>query len=444
MLCWLETGLGLVSKGPQNSSTSRLIVGNRLDYQSLIASHIDKLKAENRYRYFVELERKAGSHPYATWHSESGERQVTVWCSNDYLGMGQSPHAIEAMSASVKEHGTGAGGTRNISGTSSSIVALEKELSEVHGKERALVFTSGYVANEASISALLSMLDNPLVLSDSMNHASIISGIRYARTDKAIFRHNDLAHLEELLAAQPRERHKLIIFESVYSMDGDTSPIADIAALARRYNAMTYLDEVHAVGMYGAHGGGVAQRDGVADEIDIIQGTFGKAYGAMGGYIAASDAICDAIRGFGSGFIFTTAMPPALAEAALASVRHLRHSSQERDRQQEQAGKLKQMLADAGLPALPSTTHIVPVMVGDASQCSEISWTLLQDYNLYIQPINYPTVPRGTERLRITPGPLHTDEMLVELVSALREVFHRVNPPSLHHIADKKAIANFG
>ena len=415
-----------------------------MDYQTLITGHVDRLKAESRYRYFVELERTTGRHPYATWHSKEGPKEVTVWCSNDYLGMGQSEHAITAMQESVKNHGTGAGGTRNISGTSSSIVALENELAEVHGKERALVFTSGYVANEASISALLGMMEDPLVLSDSMNHASIISGIRYARTAKAIFRHNDTAHLEELLAAQPRERHKLIIFESVYSMDGDTSPIAEIAALAKKYNAMTYLDEVHAVGMYGDYGGGVAQRDGVADEIDIIQGTFGKAYGAMGGYIAASDAICDAIRGFGSGFIFTTAMPPALAEAALASVRYLRHNDEERRRQQEQAGKLKTMLAAAGIPALPSGTHIVPVMVGDASKCSQISWTLLEEYGLYIQPINYPTVPRGTERLRITPGPLHDDDMLEKLISALREVFARIDPPSLHQETDKAAIANFG
>ena len=416
--------------------------GEKIDYQSLIASHIDKLKAENRYRYFVELERKAGSHPYATWHSESGERQVTVWCSNDYLGMGQSPHAIKAMSESVKEHGTGAGGTRNISGTSSSIVALEKELSEVHGKERALVFTSGYVANEASISALLSMLDNPLVLSDSMNHASIISGIRYARTDKAIFRHNDLAHLEELLAAQPRERHKLIIFESVYSMDGDTSPIAEIAALARRYNAMTYLDEVHAVGMYGAHGGGVAQRDGVLTRLILFKAPLAK---PMVRWAATLRRVMRFVMPFEvlALALFSPPLCPLLAEAALALCATCATAAK-RDRQQEQAGKLKQMLADAGLPALPSsTTHIVPVMVGDASQCSEISWTLLQDYNLYIQPINYPTVPRGTERLRITPGPLHTDEMLAELVSALGEVFHRVNPPSLHHIADKKSHSQF-
>ena len=402
-----------------------------MDYQALFSSHVEQLKNENRYRYFVELERQVGNHPFAIWHSETGPRNVTVWCSNDYLGMGQSSHAIAAMSEAVEKHGTGAGGTRNISGTSSSIVALEKECAAVHEKERALVFTSGYVANEASISALLAMMDEPLVLSDSMNHASIISGIRYAREDKVIFRHNDVAHLEELLKAQPIERHKLIIFESVYSMDGDTSPIAEIAALAKKYNAMTYLDEVHAVGMYGAQGGGVAQREGLSDQIDIIQGTFGKAYGAMGGYIAASDVVCDAIRSHGSGFIFTTAMPPALAEAALASVRHLRHSSVERDAQQAQAAKLKQRFQEVGIPAMPSTTHIVPVMVGDASKCSQISWTLLEEHNLYIQPINYPTVPRGTERLRITPGPLHNDEMLEHLVTALAEVMTKINPPSM-------------
>ena len=402
-----------------------------MDYQALFSSHVEQLKNENRYRYFVELERQVGNHPFAIWHSETGPRNVTVWCSNDYLGMGQSSHAIAAMSEAVEKHGTGAGGTRNISGTSSSIVALEKECAAVHEKERALVFTSGYVANEASISALLAMMDEPLVLSDSMNHASIISGIRYAREDKVIFRHNDVAHLEELLKAQPLERHKLIIFESVYSMDGDTSPIAEIAALAKKYNAMTYLDEVHAVGMYGAQGGGVAQREGLSDQIDIIQGTFGKAYGAMGGYIAASDVVCDAIRSHGSGFIFTTAMPPALAEAALASVRHLRHSSVERDAQQAQAAKLKQRFKEVGIPAMPSTTHIVPVMVGDASKCSQISWTLLEEHNLYIQPINYPTVPRGTERLRITPGPLHNDEMLAHLVTALAEVMTKINPPSM-------------
>ena len=402
-----------------------------MDYQSVFETKIAQLKEENRYRYFVELERVSGAHPKAVWNTEDGTRDVVIWCSNDYLGMGQRPQNIEAMAEAAHQHGTGAGGTRNISGTSSHIVALESELAALHQKQRALVFTSGYVANEASISALIALLDSPMIFSDAMNHASIISGIRYGRAEKAIFRHNDVAHLEELLAAQPLDRHKIIIFESVYSMDGDTGRIKEICALARKYNALTYLDEVHAVGMYGAEGGGIAQRENLADEIDIIQGTLGKAYGAMGGYIAASDAIVDAIRSNGSGFIFTTAMPPALAAAALSSIRHLRHSSEERSAQQRQAQKLKDRLAEHQMPCLPSTTHIVPVMVGDAALCSQISWTLLAEYGLYIQPINYPTVPKGTERLRITPGPLHTDEMIDELVEALVTVFHQIQPPSL-------------
>lgn len=401
-----------------------------MSYQDIFDRQVDKLRSENRYRYFIELERIVGRHPYALWNHPSGAREVIIWCSNDYLGMGQSENSIEAMRTAVSDHGTGAGGTRNISGTSSSIVNLEDELAALHRKERALVFTSGYVANEASIASLISLLDDPIILSDSMNHASIISGIRYGRAEKAVFRHNDVDHLEELLAALPYERHKIIIFESVYSMDGDISPIAEIAALARKYNALTYLDEVHAVGMYGAEGGGIAQRDGLEDQIDIIQGTLGKAYGAMGGYIAASDAVCDAIRGYGSGFIFTTAMPPALAEAALASISYLRSSSDERSAQQEQASYLKKCLEERNMPALPSSSHIVPVMVGDATKCSEISWTLLQDYGLYIQPINYPTVPRGTERLRITPGPLHTKEMVDRLVDCLEAVFQDIRPPA--------------
>ena len=411
-----------------------------MDYHAILEEQVDKLKSENRYRHFVELERVTGQHPHARWHNGASYRDVIIWCSNDYLGMGQSAHAIEAMQSAVAEHGTGAGGTRNISGTSSSIVALEDELSALHKKERALVFTSGYVANEASISALIALLDNPVILSDSMNHASIISGIRYGRGDKLIFNHNCLTHLEEQLKSLPLDRQKIIIFESVYSMDGDTSPIADIITLARKYNAMTYLDEVHAVGMYGAEGGGIAQRENVEQDIDVIQGTLGKAFGAMGGYIASSDVLCDAVRGYGSGFIFTTAMPPALAEAALASIQHLRHSSEEREMQQRQAAYLKKLLAERNLPAMPSTTHIVPIMVGDASLCSEISWTLLQDYGFYIQPINYPTVPRGTERLRITPGPLHTNEMIEQLVDALEEVFALVRPPSYQGVPQQPLV----
>ncbi len=401
-----------------------------MDYQTLLKEKVGQLKDENRYRHFVELERLTGRHPYALWNHPLGAREVIIWCSNDYLGMGQSEHAIKAMRDAVSAHGTGAGGTRNISGTSASIVALEGELASLHAKERALVFTSGYVANEASISALISLLDNPIILSDSMNHASIISGIKYGRAEKIIFRHNDTAHLEELLKSLPKDRHKIIIFESVYSMDGDVSPISDIVALAKKYNAMTYLDEVHAVGMYGAEGGGIAQRDGIEHEIDIIQGTLGKAFGAMGGYIAGSDALCDAVRGYGSGFIFTTAMPPALAEGALASIRYLRSSNEERKKQQQQASYLKERLLERSLPAMNSTTHIVPVMVADAMKTSEISWTLLQDHNLYIQPINYPTVPRGTERLRITPGPLHTRQMIDNLVDCLDIVFRQVQPPA--------------
>ena len=413
-----------------------------MTYQDIFERQVNQLRSENRYRYFIELERISGRHPYALWNHPDGAREVIIWCSNDYLGMGQSESAIEAMRTAVSEHGTGAGGTRNISGTSSSIVKLEDELAALHRKERALVFTSGYVANEASIAALISLLDDPIILSDSMNHASIISGIRYGRAEKAIFRHNDVKHLEELLAALPHERHKIIIFESVYSMDGDISPIAEIAALARKYNALTYLDEVHAVGMYGAEGGGIAQRDGLEDQIDIIQGTLGKAYGAMGGYIAASDAMCDAIRGYGSGFIFTTAMPPALAEAALASITYLRGSSDERRAQQEQASYLKKCLEERNMPALPSSSHIVPVMVGDATKCSEISWTLLQDYGLYIQPINYPTVPRGTERLRITPGPLHTKQMVDRLVDCLEAVFQDIQPPAYDGVIMPAGLVN--
>ena len=413
-----------------------------MTYQDIFERQVNQLRSENRYRYFIELERISGRHPYALWNHPDGAREVIIWCSNDYLGMGQSQNAIEAMRTAVSKHGTGAGGTRNISGTSSSIVKLEDELAALHRKERALVFTSGYVANEASIAALISLLDDPIILSDSMNHASIISGIRYGRAEKAIFRHNDVKHLEELLAALPHERHKIIIFESVYSMDGDISPIAEIAALARKYNALTYLDEVHAVGMYGAEGGGIAQRDGLEDQIDIIQGTLGKAFGAMGGYIAASDAMCDAIRGYGSGFIFTTAMPPALAEAAHASITYLRGSSDERRAQQEQASYLKKCLEERNMPALPSSSHIVPVMVGDATKCSEISWTLLQDYGLYIQPINYPTVPRGTERLRITPGPLHTKQMVDRLVDCLEAVFQDIQPPAYDGVIIPAGLVN--
>jgi len=394
-----------------------------VNYREILKSKLNQLKSESRYRTFVELERQTGLHPHAVWNSPDGPKDVVIWCSNDYLGMGQNPDAVKALTNAIDTHGTGAGGTRNISGTSAAIVALEAELAELHGKERALVLTSGYVANEASISAIAGLFDDILILSDEMNHASIISGIRYARCDKVIFRHNDVAHLEELLAAQPLDRPKLIIFESVYSMDGDTSPIAEIVALAETYNALTYLDEVHAVGMYGDEGGGIAQMRGLQDRVDIIQGTLGKAYGVVGGYIAADDVICDAVRSFGSGFIFTTALPPALAHGALASVRHLRRSTNERQAQQRQATRLKTELRDAGLPLLEGDTHIIPVMVRDAAKCSRICQILLQEFSIYVQPINYPTVPVGTERLRLTPGPLHSDAMIDDLVASLLKAF---------------------
>ena len=395
-------------------------------YTARFTAQLNRLKSEDRYRHFVELERIAGRHPVARRHHHGTAHEVTVWCSNDYLGMGQHPDVIAAMQDASARYGAGAGGTRNISGTSHALVELEAELASLHGKERALTFTSGYVANEASLSALAAQLPDVLILSDAMNHASIISGIRMARVEKAIFRHNDVAHLESLLAEQPRERAKIIVFESVYSMDGDTGPIAEIAALARHYNALTYLDEVHAVGMYGSIGGGIAQMRGLQGEIDIIQGTLGKAFGAAGGYIAASDVICDTVRSHGSGFIFTTAMPPATAAAAHAAVRHLRASGSERQAQQRQATRLKQAARAAGIPILEGDTHIVPVMVGDAAATTRICRLLLDEHDIYVQPINYPTVPRGTERLRLTPGPHHTDEMIDQLVGALRTVLDRV------------------
>ena len=392
-------------------------------YDDIFNASLEKLKAENRYRYFAELERVAGKHPIATWHAPEGPRDVVVWCSNDYLGMGQKDVVTDAMAHAVKTQGAGAGGTRNISGTTQPLVALERELADLHQKERALIFTSGYVANEAAISTLITLLGDVKVFSDAMNHASIISGIRYSKADKTIFRHNDVAHLEELLAAEPLERCKLIIFESVYSMDGDTGPIAEICALAEKYNALTYLDEVHAVGMYGAEGGGVAQREGLSHRVDVIQGTFGKAFGVMGGYIASSDALCDAVRSNGSGFIFTTAMPPGLAAGARASVRYLRTSAVEREGQQRNVALLKRLLIEEGFDVLEGDTHIIPVMVKDPALCLAITNHLLEHHGMYIQPINYPTVPKGTERLRITPGPLHTEEMIRRLVDAMKDAF---------------------
>jgi len=404
-------------------------------YDDIFAESLEALKAENRYRYFVEIERLAGRHPVARWHAPDGPRDVIVWCSNDYLGMGQKDVVTDAMAHAVKTQGAGAGGTRNISGTTQPLVALERELADLHGKERALIFTSGYVANEASISTLAKLLPNVKIFSDSMNHASIISGIRNSNAEKVIFRHNDVAHLEEFLAAEPLERPKLIVFESVYSMDGDTGPIGPICDLAEKYNAITYLDEVHAVGMYGVEGGGMAQERGLQDRVDVIQGTFGKAVGVMGGYIASSDKLCDAIRSFGSGFIFTTALPPGIAAGVLASIRYLRANSAEREGQQRNVALLKELLVEAGFEILPGDTHIVPVMLRDPGLCLAVTSHLLDKHNMYIQPINYPTVAKGTERLRITPGPLHTEAMIRDLVDALKLSYEAATKKTIDRIA---------
>ena len=400
-------------------------------YDAIFKASLDQLKDENRYRYFVEIERLAGHHPKACWHSPTGPVDVTVWCSNDYLCMGHNPVVQEAMASSSRAHGTGAGGTRNISGTSHQVVALEKEIAALHGKQRALVFTSGYIANDTSLATIANLLPGCKIFSDSLNHASIIQGIRRSGAEKAIFRHNDLDHLEALLRAEDPMRPKIIVFESVYSMEGDTSPIAAICDLAERYHALTYLDEVHAVGMYGAEGGGIAQRDGVQDRLDVIQGTLGKAYGVMGGYIAASDVLCDAVRSHASGFIFTTAMPPALAAAAQASIRYLRRHDEERQAQQRHAAALKSKLTAAGFDILPGDTHIVPVMIRDAARATAISNRLLTEHQIYVQPINYPTVPRGEERLRLTPGPRHDAGLIDAFVDALTEACEYVGQPPL-------------
>jgi 5-aminolevulinate synthase len=398
-------------------------------YRSHFDNAIGQLKSECRYRVFADLERDSSAYPNAKWHRDGRAGEVTIWCSNDYLGMGRHPDVIAAMRDTAAKVGVGAGGTRNISGTNHAVVELEAELADLHGKQGALVFTSGWISNLASISTIADLLPNCLILSDALNHNSMIEGIKRSSAERRIFRHNDLAHLEELLREAGHERAKLIVFESLYSMDGDIAPIGRIADLAERYNAMTYMDEVHAVGLYGARGGGIGERDGVMHRIDVIEGTLAKGFGTLGGYIAAESAVIDAVRSYAAAFIFTTALPPAVAAAAHAAVRHLKHSQAERELHQRQASTAKHALTAAGLPVLDNPSHIVPVMVRDAELCKAARDLLLERHAIYIQPINYPTVARGTERLRITPSPLHSDAHIAELVEALVDVWTTLKLP---------------
>ncbi len=397
-----------------------------MDYNRVFSQAIKRLHEEGRYRVFIDILRNKGAYPNARcFAGHNGPKPITVWCSNDYLAMGQHPKVIEAMEEALHDVGAGSGGTRNIGGNTHYHIQLERELADMHDKEGALLFTSGYISNEATLATLGKLLPGCIVFSDELNHASMIAGIRNANCEKRIYWHNDLAHLEELLAEADPETPKLIAFESVYSMDGDVADIAAICDLADTYNALTYCDEVHAVGMYGARGGGITERDEVADRVTIIEGTLAKAIGVMGGYITADQQIIDVIRSYAPGFIFTTSLSPVLVAGALASVKHLKESSVERDAQKASAKTLKTMLSEAGLPVMPSTTHIVPLMIGDPVKAKRISDILLAEYGVYVQPINYPTVPRGTERLRFTPGPTHTEEMMRELTGALIEIWSR-------------------
>ena len=402
----------------------------KIDYKRVFREAIEKLHEEGRYRYFAQLRRKCGNYPRSLYYDDEGNaKEVTVWCSNDYLGMAQHPDVLQAMHEALDDVGAGAGGTRNIAGTSWYHVQLERELADLHGKEAALLFNSGYMANQATLSTLAKLLPGLITFSDQLNHASMIEGIRHGRGEKRIFRHNDLEHLEELLREADPDAPKLIAFESVYSMDGDIAPIAEICDLAEKYNAMTYIDEVHAVGMYGPRGGGVCERDGLLERIDIIEGTLAKAFGIMGGYIAADADITDAIRSYAAGFIFTTSLSPVLTAGALASVRHLKASSRERELQQKHAAMLREKLLDRHLPVVITPSHIVPVMVGDAKRCKQLTDALMERFDIYVQPINYPTVPVGTERIRLTPGPFHTPDYIDEMVEALDTLWNELELP---------------